>query len=427
MQELIDSLERCVGQSTFVSDRMGRIGWNDYRRLFRTKRWGDSTWLLWSASKLEIEHVHVADLGARLEPVLAEFVHTGTGRIGNGLFLLLGGSMTWAHPTVAEFARTLIRGAVRFGARQVATQLLGWASGEPLRFRISALLEGADVDAELNLAQGIRVWKLPKSSADLPASLPFFQMAATVTDFIGGVVMSIDCEMSPSLYRPDEDEVGRMSSRNGEFRMVSGKVPNLSLDSFCESVSLACNGCVDWFVRWRDCGSLEVFTDTPSSIGWKIRSGARRTKVSQASLNEALKIHHARHGGGGPRESLELAMRRWIRSKRSGTDLDKLIELRIALEAMYEIGGVNEKGFRVATYGAWHLGENFEQRHVFRETLRKAYSDSSSAVHGGKLKYAAKDPKLVSSAQDICRNGILKRLEETEKPKWDEMILGARE
>ena len=103
-------------------------------------------------------------------------------------------------------------------------------------------------------------------------------MVAPVTDFMGGVVMSIDCEMSPSLYRPDEDEVGRMSSRSGEFRMVSGKVPNLSLDSFCESVSLACNGCVDWFVRWRDCGSLEVFTDTSSSIGWKIRSGARRTK-----------------------------------------------------------------------------------------------------------------------------------------------------
>ena len=427
MQELIDSLERCVRQSTFVSDRMGRIGWNDYRRLLRTKRWDDSTWMLWSASELEIEDVHVADLGARLEPVLAEFVHTGTGRIGNGLFLLLGGPGTWAHPTVAEFARTLIRGAVGFGAQQVAALLLGWASGEPLRFRISALLEGADIDEELQLADGIRIWKLPKSSADLPASLPFFQMAATVTDFIGGVVMSMDCEMSPSLYLPDEDEVGRMSYRRGEFRMVSGKVPKLSPDTFCESVSLACNGCVDWFVRWRDFGSLEAFTYTSSGVGWKIRSGAHETKVSQASLNEALKIHHARHGGGGPKESLELAMRRWIRSKRSATDLDKLIELRIALEAMYEIGGLNEKGFRIATYGAWHLGKTFEQRHAFRETLRKAYSDSSSAVHGGKLKYAAKDPKLVSSAQDICRKGILKRLEETERPKWDELILGAME
>ena len=94
--------------------------------------------MLW---KLEIDDVHVTDLEARLEPVLAEFMHTGTGRIGNGLFLLLGGLGTWAHPTVAEFARTLIRGAVRCSAQQVTAQLLGWASGEPLRFRISALLE----------------------------------------------------------------------------------------------------------------------------------------------------------------------------------------------------------------------------------------------------------------------------------------------
>ena len=425
MQELIDSLERCVRQSAFVSDRMGRIGWNDYRHLVRGRKWTDSSWMLWSASKLAIDDVLVADLAERLEPALAEFMHTGTGRLGNGLFLLFGGAGTWAHPTVAEFARTLIAGAVKSGAPQVAAMLQGWANGEPLRFRVSALLEGADIDEELQLAEGIRVSKLPKSSADLPASLPSFEMAATVTDIIGGVVMSFDCEMSPALYRPDEDEVGRMSSRNGEFRMVSGQVPKLSLDSFCESVSLACNGSVDWLLQWRDFGCLEAFTDTPSGVGYKVRSGTRRTKVSQADLDEALKIHRARHGGRGSRENLELAMRRWIRSKRPGTDLDKLIELRIALEALYEIGGVNEKGFRIATYGAWHLGANLEQRHEFRETLRKAYSDSSSAVHGGKLKYAAKDPDLVSSAQGICRNGILKRLEETERPKWDEMILGA--
>ena len=165
----------------------------------------------------------------------------------------------------------------------------------------------------------------------------------------------------------------------------------------------------------------------PSGITSKVQSGTHRTKISQANLDDALEIHRKRYGGGGPRENLELAISRWIRSKRAGTDLDKLTELRIALEALYEIGGANEKAFRIATYGAWHLGKDFEQRHLFRETLRKAYSDSSNAVHGGKLKYAAKDPGLVSYAQDICREGILKRLGETERPKWDEIILGAWE
>ena len=241
MQELIDSLERCVRRSVFVSDRMGKIGWNDYRRLVRQRRWNDSNWMLWSASKLEIDDAHVVDLAARLEPVLVEFMDAGTGRFGNGLFLLFGGPGTWAHPTTVEFARTLIAAAVKSSAPQVAATLHGWANGEPLCFRVSALLEGADIDEELQLAEGIRVSQLPKSSADLPASLPPFEMAATLAEVIGGVVMSIDCEMSPALYRPAADEVGQLSSRRGEFRMVSGGVPHLSLEDFCESVSLAAN------------------------------------------------------------------------------------------------------------------------------------------------------------------------------------------
>lgn len=427
MKELIDSLERCVTQSEFVSDRMGKIGWSDYRRLVRQRRWNDITWLHWSASRLEIDGGLVDDLAGRLEPVLADFTDAGTGRFGNGLFLLLGGPGTRAHPTAAEFARTLIAAAVKSTAPQVAATLLGWAGGEPLHFRVSALLEGVDIDEELHLTEGIHVSRLPKSSADLPASLPPLEMAATLTEVIGGVVMSIDCEMSPALYRPAKDGAGQLSSPRGNFRTVSGRVPDLSLESLCESMSLAANGCVDWFVQWREFGRLGAFTDMPSGVSHKARSGACKTKVSASDLVEALEIHQARHNGGGPRENLELAMRRWIRSKRPGSDLDRLIELRIALEALYEIGGVNEKGFRIATYGAWHLGKDFERRHLLRETLRKAYSDSSNAVHGGKLRYAAKDPGLVTSVQDICREGILKRLREMERPKWDEMILGAGE
>ena len=426
MRELIDSLERCVRQSAFISERMGKIGSSDYRRLVHQRRWNDSSWMLWSAPRLEIDDALVDDLAARLEPVLADFMDAGTGRFGNGLFLLLGGPGTWAHPTAVEFARTLIAAAVKSNASQVVVALLAWAAGEPLRFRVCALLEGADTDEELQLTEGIRVSKLPKSSADLPGSLPPFEMAAPLTEVIGGVVMSIDCEMSPALYCPSEDEIAQLS-RRGEFKLVSGRVPELSLENFCESVSMAANGCVDWFLQWREFGPLGAFTDTPSGVTYKVRSGLRKTKISQADLDEALKIHRARHGSRGPRENLELAMRRWIRSKRPGTDLDKLIELRIAMEALYEIGGANEKAFRIATYGAWHLGKDFEQRRLFRETLHKAYRDSSSAVHGGKLKHAAKDPGLVSSVQDICRDGILKRLGETERPKWDEIILGARE
>ena len=419
MQELIDCLERCAGQSVFVSDQLGRIGLNDYRHL-ALRRWNDSSWMLWGEARLEIDDAMVSDLSARLEPFLREYVHAGSGRIGNGLFSLIGRPTKLTRPTLTEFARTLISAAARSSAGEVVATVLGWVNGDPLRFRISALLEGASIDHELQLAEGVHVSRLRQ-----PSSMPSLQMAATMTEILTGVVMSIDCEKSPALYRPEEDESGRFRPCSEKIIMASERIPDLSLDGFCESVSLASNGCVDWFVQWKDLGELEAFIYTPPSVRFKRRSGGRGTKISQAALEEAVGIHRLRHAGGGSREHLELALRRWIGSKRPGAVQDKLIELRIALEALYGIGSANEKAFRIATYGAWHLGKDFQQRCMVRETLRKVYSDSSSAVHGGKLKHAAKKPSLVVAAQDICREGILKRLREAEPPKWDEMILGA--
>ena len=425
MQELIDSLERCVRHSTFVSDRIGRIRWNVYRERYRRRVWNDATWMHLASLELEIPDQQVALLVTRLEPVLAGFIHAGSGRFGNGLFSLRGGAGRWAHPTIDEFARTLIGAAVKLGAPQTAALLLGWADGEPLRFKLNALLDGASIDAPLHLSDGISIARLPMSSADLPASLPHFPMAATEIDFMGGIVMSIKCELSPALYLPDENELGQMSGRRSEFRLAGGKIPNVSTERFCESLSLACNGPIDWLLEWNELGELDAFSSSPSGCSYKYRSHLLTTKITQADLDAALRIQHARFRGRAPKENLELAMRRWIRSKRAKTDPDRLIELRIALEAVYEIGGLNEKAFRIATYGAWHLGKDFEQRHKFRETLRKTYHDSSMAVHGGKPKHVTKDPQLLHSAQDICRGAILKRLEEEKSRKWDEIILGA--
>ena len=424
-RKLIDSLETCVRRSTFSSDRLGRIGWNVYREHYRRRRWRNYTWIVLGGSKLEVDDKDVAILVSRLEPVLGRFVQTGSGRLGSGLFLLLGGSRRHAYPTVEDFARELIVAAVKVGTQRVIELLLGWAHGEPLKYRINALLNGGVIDEPLKLDEGISISRLPMSSANLPASLPDFDVGATESDYMGGVMISIDCELSPSLFLPDEDEVGRYTDRRGEFRLASGQIPRMSSDSFCESLSLACNGYIDWLIEWNELGDLQAFSPTPSGSRSKHRSFAGTTKITQEDLNEAVRVQKARFERGKSRENLALAVRRWIRSKRAGSDLDKLIELRIALEALYEIGGLNEKGFRISMYGAWHLGKDIEQRRHVREILRKAYDDSSRAVHGGKLKHAKKDVNLVGAAQDICRNAILRRLEESERPIWEEVVLGA--
>ena len=67
----------------------------------------------------------------------------------------------------------------------------------------------------------------------------------------------------------------------------------------------------------------------------------------------------------------------------------QLIELRIALESVLLIddkGVVGEKRNRLATRGAWLLGETLSQRKAYFRTLRNAYDYASIVLHAGTFK-----------------------------------------
>ena len=66
---------------------------------------------------------------------------------------------------------------------------------------------------------------------------------------------------------------------------------------------------------------------------------------------------------------------------------------------------------------------DFEERRSIRKALRDAYDTASKAVHEGKLPSTAQ--LGLSTAQDLCRRGILKLLREGPPTDWGEMILGA--
>ena len=63
------------------------------------------------------------------------------------------------------------------------------------------------------------------------------------------------------------------------------------------------------------------------------------------------------------------------------------------------------------------------ERRFIRGALRDAYDTASKAVHEGELPKAMK-PTL-STAQDLCRRGILKLLREGPPDDWGDLLLGA--
>ena len=82
-----------------------------------------------------------------------------------------------------------------------------------------------------------------------------------------------------------------------------------------------------------------------------------------------------------------------------------------------------EMAFRLATHGALYAGGTIEERRRNHETLRKAYNLSSRAVHAGTLK--ASSEGVLKKAQDLCREGVIKRIGESDVQDWSDIILGA--
>ena len=362
-----------------------------------------------------------ATLVEKLRQILSEYIDSETECVGFGLRDLMGGTI---DHTIPYFAYNLVRAASTLGSKRAVQILSGWIEGEPFRYQSKALLTGVTVDRPLVLKEGLRITQLPKSLDELYSQVPLLDLHMHmhgISDLLGGVMLSVNCTATPTLYRLRKDE---FQASNFHCIWELGEIPGLSLDTFCDALSLACNHCVRWNVNWGDYGDLEEFS--PMSVGTRfvnIRRGVT-TCLSQKHLDQARDILIDRHNGRAPR-GLSTAISRWINSKSFETRfLDRFIELRIALEALYLKNTGDGKGFRLASYGAWHLGDSPGERRRYYDTLRRVYSRASNVVHAGDIQDKPETRDLLAAAQDACREGILKRLKEPAEPNWDEVILG---
>ena len=135
----------------------------------------------------------------------------------------------------------------------------------------------------------------------------------------------------------------------------------------------------------------------------------------------------------GDRLKLELGIRRWIKSKTSGEHLAKIIDLGIALEVLYlsDMGENRELSFRLRLRAAWHLGRDEEDRKKLLKRFGEIYNCRSNAVHNGELGRTVKSGgnqiptrEFIEKSQDLCRESIMKVINDGGFPDWDRLILG---
>ncbi len=383
------------------------------------------------AMKPQIRGVALRELEASLSTLLDPY--TRDGRVHGGLRRLLGGQHV-VHSLLADLAPDLVRASAILGSAEVAQLLLGWISGEPLRYRVSGVFVGVRVEDELVMEDGkIKLMALPASSSELAEHLPSgSELLFGSTPFVGATKVSISCEARPALF--DANGKDPRLQRRSPF----GPTDSGGLSELCIGLSLVLDCYVSCVMWWNDCDDLRLCDPQRVPLGRALDGApmdpttyialARTLEGSQlprvaAVIQQLSQVHGS--------ESVSVATQRWMRSKswfksqdESGSMADPFIDLRVALEALFGTSERGEYRFKVPLHGAWYVGADYEQRREVREALVKAYDLGSSAAHGSRVDATRDNRRVLAAAEKWAREGILKRLKEGAKPKWKDVVLG---
>lgn len=397
----------------------------------------------------------ISELRDHLQETLARYIDPDTGHIGHAWPLISrsggtgraifqdGGLLTLSSVTPLEdFAKALVKASALAGPKRIASLVDGWGSGEPLRYRTCAILTGVSTDARLELGDGVTISILPTANAELAKSLPV-AAHTRLEEYSGGTIVAIDTVSSPGFFRPLGDR------RNDEVQVTTSS--NINVESVRQALSLVLNADVGAQACWNDYQELADWFPSDLGILWSETSGGPEYR---REINRAIRADGQTGGftvwAGDYLEGefedaylarvlntlskpgsakLRTATTRWMRSKNPADGLaDQYIDLRITMESLFLTNDPNQRNqemrYRLALSGAWFLGASLEDRKRIRKILVSAYDVASRAVHNGEVDSRAINRQLLADAQDLCRKGIFKMLEEGPPTDWLELVLG---
>ena len=427
------------------------------RELLERRTWQDREHEMANRARLSVSSSSLARVADFVRAELDHCVDSSTDHIGHSFpGGHSGGSLFTAQPDgvkrstyvsdVPDFTKALVRGATFLGTERVASLLAGWADNEPVVFRTRVLLNGMGLLAEpLSPMDGIRIESLPLSGRQFTFFLPRTK-GRSLGDYLARMVITIDHLTTPALFHP--------SNANQVQTSRATAMPGIDETTVCTALSLEADIHADIAFFWTDFGELVAFGKGHENSIWStgqqhyrghsytnvtIRPESHSDGPSMVLADDwTLEIAEEELGrtlaalAGERSDQLRVAASRWQSTKNTRASLaDRFIDLRIALESLYLRDFLNEQSqemrFRLALFGAWHLGTDYEDRRTIRKKLRDAYDTASKAVHSGHVESTQENRDLLSDAQALCRRGALRLLKEGAPQDWGDLILGADE
>ena len=376
-----------------------------------------------------------------IREVLKEFILED--RIESASSVIIGNGPPNGYP-LKDIQNKLLKIAIDRGVEAAVSAFDKCVMDTQASFQYWALLEGIYVEEATQIFDGVRLVPPPDSLSKLSQRFNF-----TVPEWWSNILsekalLVVDASVSPIFHKPDL--MGSYTGTDFLFKEVSGKFPNFKEstiynDDFytelCQALSLACDSAVQIRLQWRFLEKDELFNLTLepteiTSLGG-IDQSEGPVEAEKPKIEEAKRIYDEFAAfNSGDKKKLRIAVERWIKSKTSQADVDRMIDLGIALESLYLPKDNREQlTYQFRFHASKYLGEDESERKDLLEEFKNIYKCRSTAVHGGTLDEAVKIktvPIPISSfierAQDYCRHSILKILKESKFPDWNDLMLG---
>jgi len=394
---------------------------------------------------------------------LLDFIKTELGlfinedRVLLGTFIVLNGLGNGV--TLNELLEKLLKVAIFEGIEGAVSAFERCTIKDAsVSFEFIVLLEGITLEAEVEVFKGVRLVPLPSTGGvhHLPrclGSLPptdssrFFRKTLFIVEYSISPLFSKPYIQTNTDVKNTIDQYHKLREnflvevKGGKFPEYANSTFTVFHQKFCQALSLACNSGIKYAIGWNFLPANELLNiNTTNARSFSSYTGpfGDPIKVGDAQIEEAKRLYEilvdtASNTTSKIGKELQIAINRWIQSKTNRNDVDKMIDLRIAFESLYlPKDNIEQLSFQFRLRAAWHLGKGKIDRSILIDEFKAIYILCSKAVHNGEVPKRIKIRKgesvptseFIPRAQDLCRQSIIKILEDGEFPDWNNLILG---
>lgn len=426
-EQLAARLQQALGVAGF--EALGSIVNADKLKAMYAQQAGlNRYWVM--LAQVHMDEAELERLAEAIRVVLKAYLDPETDQIGNGLYGLMYDTRTRLIP---RFSESVLRAAAILGPREAADKVLKWANGLPFQYKQEAFINFShppNGDGIIRAEEGIEIARAATSSAEIVQKIPpLVAERVNLSRPKFHAVLRVAYNWRPVFMCVQEARQSD-SWQNMEARPNQGNFPATDnmIEDLCQAMAMTMGEPVSWSFQWKNYHADGIFfAELPGPKERSIRTRKECPFPTEKDVGTALNFYKQRQEAEGKISNLKYAIERLCRSQQASTLEDQAIELRIALETLFlsGVGGSGELNFRLALHAARYIGTDGADRKKWFKVARDAYYLGSKAVHGSSLDPAEEEHnrKTITEGQQLCIEGIKKRVKEQRNPDWKEVIL----